>query len=75
VELGEENENTEEVKQQLKKAQHVIAQSYQENRELRRQLAEKIIETPTSQSQADQLSPTSPTTRENNIIWLKKHLG
>jgi hypothetical protein len=74
VELGEENANTQEMKQQLKQAQHVIAQFYQENRELRRQLAEKIIETPTSQSQAGQLSPTSPTTRENNINWLKKQL-
>jgi hypothetical protein len=48
VELGEENENNQEVKQQLKKYQHVIAQFYQENIELRRNLAEKIIETPTS---------------------------
>jgi hypothetical protein len=60
------------VKQQLKQSQHVIAQFYQENRELRRQLAEKIIETPASQSQEGQISPTSPTTRENNINWLKK---
>jgi hypothetical protein len=36
VELGEENANTQEMKQQLKKAQHVIAQCYQENKELRR---------------------------------------
>jgi hypothetical protein len=36
VESGEENTNTQEMKQQLKQAQHVIAQFYQENRELRR---------------------------------------
>jgi hypothetical protein len=52
VELGEENANTQEIKQQLKQDQHVIAQFYQENRELRRQLAGKIIETLASQSQA-----------------------
>jgi hypothetical protein len=72
VELGEENENTQEVKQQLNQDQHVIAQFYQEKKELRRQLAEKIIETPASQSQASQLSPTLPTTRKKNINWLKK---
>jgi hypothetical protein len=74
VELGEENANTQEMKQQLKQVQDVIAQCYQENRELRRQLAEKIIETPAPQSQAGQLSPTSPTARETNINWLKKQL-
>jgi gas vesicle protein len=52
VELGEENENTQKMKQQLKQAQHVIAQFYQENKELRRQLSGKIIETLASQSQA-----------------------
>jgi hypothetical protein len=72
VELGEEDANTKEVKQQLKKSQHVIAQFYQENRELRRKLAEKIPETPASQSQAGQRSPTSPTGGEKNINWLKK---
>jgi len=72
VELGEEHENTQEVKQQLNQDQHVIAQFYQEKKELRRQLAEKIIETPASQSQASQFSPTLPTTRKNNINWLKK---
>jgi hypothetical protein len=39
VELGEENANTQEMKQKLKQVQHVIAQFYQENIELRRQLA------------------------------------
>jgi hypothetical protein len=43
VELGEENENTQEMKQQLKQAQHVIGQFYQENRELRRQLVPSNI--------------------------------
>jgi hypothetical protein len=42
VEIGEEDAYTKEVKQQLKKSQHVIAQFYQENKELRRQLAERI---------------------------------
>jgi chromosome segregation ATPase len=74
VELGEENANVQEMKQQLKQAQHVIAQFYQENRELRRQLAERIIETPASQSRAGQLPPTSPTMREGNVNWLKKQL-
>jgi hypothetical protein len=50
VEPGEEDVDIKEVKQQLKKAQHVIAQFYQENRELRRQLAERIPETQASQS-------------------------
>jgi hypothetical protein len=72
--LGKENANTQEVKQQIKHAQHVITQFYQENRELRRQLEEKIIETPTSQSQAGHLSSTSPPTREKYINWLKKKL-
>jgi hypothetical protein len=67
VELGEENANTQEMKQQLKQAQHVIGQFYQENRELRRQLAEMIIETLASKSRAGHLSPTSPTSRENNV--------
>jgi len=44
-ELSEENVNSQEMKQQLKKAQHIISQLYQENKELRRQLAERIIET------------------------------
>jgi hypothetical protein len=48
VELGEKNANTQKMKQQLKQAQHIIAKFYQEKRELRRKLAEKIIETPTS---------------------------
>jgi hypothetical protein len=44
--LGEENVNAREVKQQLKQAQHLISQLYQENRELRRRLTKRIIETP-----------------------------
>jgi cell shape-determining protein MreC len=47
---GEENANVQELLQQLKQAQHAIAQLYQENRELSRQLAERTIETPMSQS-------------------------
>jgi hypothetical protein len=45
VELGEEDADTKEVKKQLKKPQHVIAQFYQENRELIRNLEERILET------------------------------
>jgi hypothetical protein len=45
VDLGEDDANTKEVKHKLNKSQHVIAQFYQESRELRRQLAEKIPET------------------------------
>jgi hypothetical protein len=67
VELGEENANTQEMKQQLKQAQHVIGQFYQENRELRRQIVEMIIETLASKSQVGHLSPSSPTSRENNV--------
>jgi hypothetical protein len=54
VELGEEDANTKEVKHQLRKYQHVIAQFYQEKRELIR----KLVETLASQSQAGQRSPT-----------------
>jgi hypothetical protein len=32
------------------------------------------METPSSQSQAGQLPPTSPTMRGGNVSWLKKHL-
>jgi hypothetical protein len=62
------------MKQQLKQAQQVIAQLYQENRELKRQLTERIIETPVLHSRAGQLPPTSATTRERNVNWLKKQL-
>jgi hypothetical protein len=41
VEPGEEDVDIKEVKQQLKKDQHVIAQLYQENRELRRKASRK----------------------------------
>jgi chromosome segregation ATPase len=74
VEPGEEDADIKEVKQQLKKSQHVIAQFYQENRELRRKLTEIIPEAQASQSKAGQRSPTSPTGGENNIKWLKKKL-
>jgi chromosome segregation ATPase len=74
VDLGEENENVQELSQQLKQAQHVITQCYQESRELRRHMSENTIEMPTLQSRAGQLPPTSPTTREGNVNWLKKHL-
>jgi phage shock protein A len=39
-----------EMQQQLKEAQHVIAQFYQESRELKRKLAEKVSEEQTPPS-------------------------
>jgi hypothetical protein len=74
VALGEEHVDINEVKQRLNKAQHVIAQLYQENRELRRQLAERIPKKQASQSKAGWRSPRSPTEGENNIKWLEKQL-
>jgi hypothetical protein len=74
VELGEENANVQELKQATKASATRYCPIYQENRELRRQLAERTIETPASQSRAGQLPPTSPTMREGNVNWLKKQL-
>jgi hypothetical protein len=74
VELGKEDADAKETKKQLNKSQHVIAQFYQENKELRRKLAETISETPVSQIQEGRRSPTSPTGGEKNISWLKKKL-
>jgi hypothetical protein len=71
---GDENVNVQELSQQLKQVQHAISQLYQESRELRKQLAERTVETPTSQSRAGQLPPTSPTMRGGNVNWLKKQL-
>jgi hypothetical protein len=48
--------------QQLKQAQLAIAELYQENRELRQQLATKTLEVSTSQG------------REGNTTWLKRQL-
>jgi hypothetical protein len=48
--------------QQLKQAQLTIAELYQENRELKKQLAERTVETSTSQG------------REGNVTWLKRQL-
>jgi hypothetical protein len=48
--------------QQLKQAQLAIAELYQENRELRQQLAAKTLEASTSQG------------REGNVTWLKRQL-
>jgi predicted RNase H-like nuclease (RuvC/YqgF family) len=74
VEPGEEDVDIKEVKQRLKKIQHVIAQLYQENIGLRRKLAEIIPKTQASQSKVGQRSATSPTEGEKNITWLKKQL-
>jgi hypothetical protein len=59
---SDENMNVQELSQQLKQAQHAIAEIDQENMELRRQLAERTVETPASQSRA------------GNVNWLKKKL-
>jgi hypothetical protein len=59
---GTENMEVQESSQQLKQAQLAIAELYQENRELRKQLAERTVETTTSQS------------REGNANWLKRQL-
>jgi hypothetical protein len=48
--------------QQLKQAQLAIAELYQENRELRQQLAAKTLEVSTSQG------------HEGNMTWLKRQL-
>jgi hypothetical protein len=74
VEPGEKDADIKEVKQQLKKDQHIIAQLYQENKELKRKLTERTLEAQTPQSKAGQRSPTSPTGGEKNIKWLKKKL-
>ena len=50
MELDEEDVDIKEVKQQLKKYQHVITQFYHENKELRRMLTERILETKASDS-------------------------
>jgi hypothetical protein len=57
-----EGTNIREPSQQLKKVQLAIAELYQENRELRQQLAEKTLEASTSQG------------REGNVTWLKRQL-
>jgi hypothetical protein len=60
---GDENMNVQESSvAKLKQAQLAIAELYQENKELRRQLAERTIEMPTSQSRA------------GNVNWLKRQL-
>jgi phage shock protein A len=42
VKSGERDTKIREMQKQLKEAQHVIAQFYQERRELKRKLAEKV---------------------------------
>jgi hypothetical protein len=54
--------NVREPTQQLKQAQLAIVELYQENRELRRQLAAKTLEVSVSQG------------REGNVTWLKRQL-
>jgi hypothetical protein len=54
--------NVRESTQQLKQAQLAIVELYQENRELRRQLAAKTLEVSASQG------------REGNVTWLKRQL-
>jgi hypothetical protein len=54
--------NVREPSQQLKQAQLVVAELYQENRELRQQLAAKTLEMSASQG------------HEGNVTWLKRQL-
>jgi hypothetical protein len=54
--------NDQETSQQLKQAKLAIVELYQENRELRQQLATKITEASTTQG------------REGNMTWLKRQL-
>jgi hypothetical protein len=54
--------NVREPTQQLEQAQLAIVELYQENRELRRQLAAKTFEVSASQG------------REGNVTWLKRQL-
>jgi hypothetical protein len=54
--------NIREPTQQLKQAQLAIAELYQENKELRRQLAAKTLEVSASQG------------HEGNMTWLKRQL-
>jgi hypothetical protein len=74
VKPGEKDADVKEMQQQLKKSQHIIAQLYQENRELKRKLTEKTPEAQTPQSKASQKSPTSSTRGEKNIKWMNKKL-
>jgi hypothetical protein len=62
------------MQQQLNKDQHIIAQLYQENRELKNKLTKKTHEAQTPQSKASQKSPTPSTEGEKNIKWLNKKL-
>jgi hypothetical protein len=48
MKLGERDKEVREMQNQLKEAQHVIAQFYQESRELKRKLAEKVPDVQTS---------------------------
>jgi hypothetical protein len=74
VELGKKDANIKDVKQQLNKAQHIISQIYQKNKELKRNIEERTLEQQTTQSKVGQRSPTSPTGGEKNIKWIKKQL-
>jgi hypothetical protein len=47
VKPGEKYSDVKDMQQQLKKAQYVIAQFHQENRELKRNLAKKTLEAQT----------------------------
>jgi hypothetical protein len=54
--------NDQETSQQLKQAKLAIVELYQENRELRQQLATKTMEASTTQG------------HEGNVTWLKRQL-
>jgi hypothetical protein len=56
---GDKDSKIRELQQQLREAQHVIAQFYQENKELKRKLAERGSEEQTPQVKTDPKSETS----------------
>jgi hypothetical protein len=60
VKPGEKYSNVKEMHQKLKKSQHVIAQFYKENRELKRKLPEK---TPEAQALENKANPKSETSK------------
>jgi hypothetical protein len=59
VKPGEKDSDVKEMQQQLKKSQHIIAQLYQENRELKRKLTEKTLEAQTPQRKASPMQEMS----------------
>jgi hypothetical protein len=69
VKSGEKDSEIREMQQQLREAQHVIAQFYQESRELKRKLAEKALEAQTPQIKADSRNEIS---KEKEVLQSPK---